>query len=48
VTDVVIYNLNGQQMRSVRNSDVIDIGHMPHGLYFVKDREGNVAKLVVK
>lgn len=48
VSDVSIYNLNGQLVKSVYRTDIVDISDMVNGLYFVKDVEGNVVKLIVK
>lgn len=48
VSDIEIYNLNGQGIKSLRNVQVVDVEDINPGLYFVKDAEGKVAKLIVK
>jgi hypothetical protein len=48
VTDVDVYNLNGQIVKSAQNTQVVNISDVASGLYFVKDTEGNVAKLIVR
>jgi len=48
ISDVNIYNVNGQLVKSAQNAQIIDISDVESGLYFVKDMEGNVAKLIVK
>jgi hypothetical protein len=48
ITDVEIFNLEGQQiMKSARSSEV-NISALKSGVYMVKDLEGNVRKLIIK
>lgn len=48
VSDIQIYNLNGQCIKSLRNVQLVDVEDMSSGLYFVKDSDGKVARLIVK
>lgn len=48
ISDLNIYNLNGQLIRSFQNVQVFNVAGMESGLYFVKDVAGNTAKLIVR
>jgi len=46
--DIEIYNLNGQLIKSLQHVQVVDVSTIESGLYFIKDMDGNVAKLLKK
>ncbi len=45
-TDVQIYNISGNKLIEVINSSQVNISNLKQGIYLVKDKEGNVNKLV--
>lgn len=48
VSDVAIYNTNGQRMNVYRQVLTIDVSHLAAGTYFVQNGEGQVQKLIVQ
>jgi hypothetical protein len=44
--DVQIFNLSGHMMLESKNATVINISSLKQGIYMVKDKEGNVNKLI--
>ena len=48
VTDVAIYNTNGQRMNVYRNVKSVDVSHLAPGTYFVQNAEGQTQKLIVQ
>lgn len=47
-TDVYIYNISGQLVKSELNTKTFSVSSLSQGVYFVKDAAGSVTKLVVK
>ena len=45
-TDVSLYNVNGQQMRIVRNANSINVSDLNPGVYFLQTIKGAVVKVV--
>jgi uncharacterized protein len=45
-TDVSLYNINGQQLRIVRNANSINVGDLNPGVYFLQTLKGAVVKVV--
>jgi hypothetical protein len=48
VTDVAIYNAQGQRVMVARNTDFVDVGHLPSGTYFVRNANGITKQLVIQ
>lgn len=48
VSDVAIYDVNGRRMNVYRNVEVIDVSHLNVGVYFVKNGNGDVQRLIVE
>ncbi|TNE27948.1 MAG: DUF839 domain-containing protein [Bacteroidetes bacterium] len=47
-TDVAIYDVNGRRVNVFRNVERIDVTHLTPGVYFVKNAEGDVQRLVIQ
>lgn len=47
-SDVAIYDLNGRLQEVYNQVDMIYVDHLASGVYFVKDGEGNVQRLIVE
>ena len=45
-TDVSLYNVNGQQIRIVRNANNINVSDLQPGVYFLQTIKGSVVKVV--
>ncbi|NJN33861.1 MAG: DUF839 domain-containing protein [Saprospiraceae bacterium] len=45
-TDVSLYNINGQQIRIVRNANSINVSDLTPGIYFLQTLKGAVVKVV--
>ncbi|HEX4975852.1 MAG TPA: alkaline phosphatase PhoX, partial [Pseudomonadales bacterium] len=48
VTDIAIYNLNGEKVRVFRNTDKADVSTLTPGVYFVQTLQGEVNRLIVQ
>lgn len=48
VTDVALYDAQGQRIMVVRNTNTVDVAHLPSGVYFVQNKEGETKKLVIQ
>ncbi len=47
-TDVAIYNQAGQRLNVYRNVNQITVNHLPTGIYFLRNAEGEFTKLIVE
>ncbi len=48
VTDAAIYDMNGQRVRVVRNTNSVDVSNLTPGTYFVQNKNGETQKLIVQ
>jgi hypothetical protein len=48
VTDVAIYNAQGQRIRVARNTKRVNVEDLTPGVYFVKNKEGQMQKLIIE
>jgi secreted PhoX family phosphatase len=48
VSDVAIFNMNGQLVRIVRNAQSVNVSDMEPGAYFIKNAKGEAVKLIIQ
>ncbi len=48
VSDIAIYNMQGQRIKVARQVTRVDVSELPTGTYFVQNAEGNTLKLIVE
>jgi secreted PhoX family phosphatase len=48
MTDLAVYNAEGQRLKVFRNTNQIDVSNLPAGMYFLQTAEGETKKLIVK
>lgn len=48
VSDVAIYDANGRRINVYRSVERIDVTHLAQGVYFVKNQDGDVQRLVIQ
>ena len=48
VSDVALFNVNGQLVRVFRNTQVADVAGIQPGIYFLKNAKGDVVKLIIE
>lgn len=47
-TDAAIYDMNGQRLNVYRDVERIEVAHLTPGVYFVKNANGDVQRLVIQ
>ena len=48
VTDAAIFDMNGKLVRVFRNTQIANVSDLDAGIYFVKNADGEVVKLIVQ
>jgi len=48
VTDVAIYNSNGQRVRVIRNVNSVNVADLAAGVYYIMNKDGETKKLIVQ